>query len=91
MKRSETPTWWPPKVGTTLRHATRHGAGGGRVKQVDALLHVVSVFKDKDGEQRIVTAEWFPTKRRWSYEVRTSYEAVLGSIWPDGTEKPRCP
>ena len=87
----KTPTWWPPKVGAELRHATRHGAGAGRLKQVDALLHVLSVFKDKDGETRIVTAAWFPTKRRWSYEIRSEYEAAFGSIWPDGTEKPQCP
>ena len=85
------PTWWPPKAGTMLRHATRHGAGAGRVKPVDALLHVLSVFKDKDGEKRIVTAEWFPTKRRWSYEIRSMVDALYGTIWPDGTEKPQCP
>ena len=94
----EVPTWWPPKVGTLLRHATHHvaGAGAGRVKRknvkrVDALLHVVSVFVDKNGEQRIVTAEWFPWKRRWNYVVMWWYEAAIGLIWPDGTEKPECP
>ncbi len=85
----EAPSWWPPKVGSALRHATRHGAGGGRIKAVDALLHVIAVFKDKDGERRIVTAEWFPTKRRWSYEVRSVVEAACGAVWPDGTEKPK--
>ena len=85
----EAPTWWPPKVGATLRYETRHSAGAGLLKKVDALLHVLSVFEDKDGETRIVTAEWFPTRRRWSYEVRSVIEAALGSIWPDGTEKPR--
>ena len=84
----EAPKWWPPKVGDKLRHATRHGAGAGRVKHVDALLHVVSVFEDKDGEQRVVTAEWFPTKRRWSYQVIWWYEAAIGTIWRDGTERP---
>ena len=87
MKR-EVPIWWPPKVGTQLRHATVHGAGAGRVKHVDALLHVVSVFEDKDGEQRIVAAEWYPTKRRWNYEVFCWYQAALGTIWRDGTERP---
>lgn len=90
----EVPTWWPPKVGTMLRHATHHGAGAGRskrVKRVDALLHVLAVFVDKDGEKRIVTAEWFPTKRRWNYAVMWWYEAAIGLIWPDGTERPGDP
>ena len=82
------PTWWPPKAGATLRHATRHSAGAGRIKQVDALLHVLSVFKDKDGEKRVVTAEWFPTKRRWNYEIMSVFDAMSGRIWPDGTQKP---
>jgi hypothetical protein len=83
----EPPKWWPPKVGSKLRHATWHGAGAGRVKHVDAVLHVVSVFEDKDGEQSIVTAEWFPTKRRWHYEVFWWYQAAIGTIWRDGTKK----
>lgn len=87
----EPPKWWPPKVGDKLRRATRHGAGAGRVKRVDALLHVVAVFKDKAGEKRIVTAEWFPTKRRWNYAVMWWYEAAIGLIWRDGTEKTLCP
>ena len=87
----EAPAWWPPKVGTKLRHATHHGAGAGRVKRVDALLHVVAVFVDKDGEKQIVTAEWFPTRRRWSYEVMPWYAAAAGRIWLDGTKKPEIP
>lgn len=87
----EVPTWWPPKVGSQLRRDAHHGTAAGRLKRVDALLHVVSVFVDKDGEQRIVTAEWFPTKRRWNYTVMWWYEAAIGLIWRDGTEKPRCP
>lgn len=85
----EAPSWWPPKVGAELRHATTHGAGAGRIKRVNALLHVVSVFKDKDGEKRIVTAEWFPSKRRWNYEMWWWYQAALGMIWPDGAEQPK--
>lgn len=84
----ETPNWWPPKVGAALRHSTHHGAGAGRVKRVDALLHVLAVFVDKDGEERIVTAEWFPTKQDWSYSVKCALDAAFGLIWPDGTEKP---
>ena len=81
------PKWWPPKVGDQLRHATLHGHHGG-VKQVAALLHVLSVFEDKDGETRIVTAEWYPTRQRWNYEVFWWYQATLGTIWPDGEERP---
>lgn len=84
----EAPKWWPPKVGDKLRHGTFHGAGAGRAKHVDALLHVVSVFEDKDGEQRVVTAEWYPTKRRWNYEVFWWYQAAIGMIWRDGTKRP---
>lgn len=91
----ETPTWWPPKVGAVLRHTTWHEVRGRRdrsmTKMVEAPLHVVAVFKDKDGEERIVTAEWFPSKRRWNYAVMWWYEAALGMIWPDGTKKPQCP
>ena len=66
----EAPTWWPPKVGDKLRLiAASHSAGPGRIKYVDGLLHVVSVFEDKDSAQRIVTAEWFPSKQHWNYEV----------------------
>jgi hypothetical protein len=83
------PTWWPPKAGTKLRHVTQHGAGAGRVKRIEAFLHVQSIFKGKDGETLIVTAEWFPSKQCWSYEVRSVVEAARGSIWPDGTDKPR--
>ena len=84
----QVPAWWPPKVGTKLRHSTFHGAGAGRVKRVAALLHVVSVFEDKDDEQRVVAAEWYPTKRRWNYEVFWRYQAAVGTIWRDGTESP---
>lgn len=83
------PKWWPPKVGDKLRHATLHGTSDCRVKQVEALLHVRGVFDDMDGETRIVTAEWFPTKRRWNYEVFWWYQASLGTIWPDGEERPK--
>lgn len=82
------PAWWPPKVGDKLRHGTLHGCDGG-VKRVEALLHVLSVFEDKDGEQRIVTAEWYPTRQRWNYEVFWWYQATIGTIWPDGTERPQ--
>jgi hypothetical protein len=85
----EAPEWWPPKVGDKLRHQTLHGDGQtGGVKHVDALLHVLSVFPDQDGETRIVTAEWYPTKRRWNYEVWWWYQAAIGTIFRDGTEKP---
>ena len=56
---------------------------------MNALLHVVSVFEDKDGAKRIVTAEWFPSKRRSNYEVFWWYQAALGIIWPDGAEQPK--
>lgn len=88
---SPTPAWWPPKIGAVLRHSTLHGVSGGGVKRVCARLHVVGVFKDQDGYKRIVTAEWLPRKRRWSYEVRSEYEAALGSIWRDGTKQPESP
>ena len=55
---------------------------------VEALLHVLSVFEDKDGEHRVVTAEWFPSKRRWNYAVVCWYDAAIGIVWRDGTKKP---
>ena len=79
----EAPRWWPPKVGSKLR---RIDAATARVAPRGALLHVVSVFKDKNGEQRIVTAEWRTT--RWNYEVFWWYQAAIGMLWPDGTRKP---
>jgi hypothetical protein len=82
--------WWPPKAGDLLRHATTHGAGAGRIKRVEALLHVLAVF-NHDGCTRIVTAEWFPTKRRWSYQVRDEVEAFYGAIWPEGEPRPEAP
>ena len=85
------PAWWPPKVGSTLRHDTHHSAGAGRIKRVEALLHVLAVFVDKDGAKRIVTAEWFPAKRQWSYAVEAASAAVSGRIWPDGTKRPATP
>lgn len=82
--------WWPPKVGDKLRHATLHGTSNAmQVRRVDALLRVKAVFEDEDGEMRIVTSEWFPTRRRWNYEVFSSLDAKFGTIWPDGTERPR--
>jgi predicted FMN-binding regulatory protein PaiB len=83
-------SWWPPKAGDLLRHATAHGAGAGRVKHVEALLHVLAVF-DHQGATRIVTAEWFPTKRRWNYVVRGEEEGRVGLIWPDGKPRPKDP
>jgi len=59
------------------------------VKHVDALLRVLAVFEDMDGAPRIVTAEWFPTRQRWNYEVFTSAHALVGTIWPDDAEKPK--
>jgi len=53
------------------------------------VLHVVSVFKDKGGDKRIVTAEWFPAKRCWNYAVFWWYEAAIGIIWRDGASKPK--
>jgi len=83
-------TWWPPKVGDLLRHATTHGAPEGRIKRVEALLHVLTVFKH-NGSTRIVTAEWFPSKRRWSYAIRDEIEALYATIWPDGKPRPEMP
>jgi predicted FMN-binding regulatory protein PaiB len=83
-------SWWPPKAGDLLRHATAHGAGAGRVKHVEALLHVLAVF-DHQGATRIVTAEWFPTKRRWNYTVRGEEEGRVGLIGPDGKPRPKDP
>lgn len=88
----EVPYWWPPKHGSSLRYATRHGVADGRrmrIKSVDALLRVLSVFKDQDGHTRIVTAEWFPTKRKWNYEIMSEIDAANGRIWPDGAKKPQ--
>ena len=45
----------------------------------------------RHGEKRIVTAEWFPTKRRWSYEIMSQFNELSGRIWPDGTKKPEVP
>lgn len=85
--------WWPPRVGAKLRHATMHSARGTgretrvRIKRVEALLRVLAVFRH-DGAVRIVTAEWFPTKRCWHYEIRSEADAIVGSIWPDGQIRP---
>lgn len=87
----EPPKWWPPKVGSKLRHTASQSAGPGRIKYVDAVLHVVSVFRDKDDERSIVTAEWFPSKRRWNYQVWWWYQAAIGMIWRDGTPRPEEP
>lgn len=87
--RCETPRWWPPKAGTVLRcrdTGYRHKKGS---KNAGTPLHVTAVFKDKDGEKRIVVAEWIPWKRRWHYEIKHAYEAAIGLIWLDGTEMPK--
>jgi len=73
------PTWWPPKVGDQLRRATV-GA--------DVLLHVMACFTDKDGNERVVTAERRSTKSGWDYAVIWWYEAAIGLVWRDGTPKP---
>lgn len=80
--------WWPPKVGDKLRHDTLHGNGSGGVSRVDALLHVLAVFDDMNGDKRVVAAEWFPTRQRWNYEIFTESAAQVGLIWPDGADKP---
>lgn len=75
-------------VGDKLRHATLHGASDGGVKHVEALLHVMAVFDGLDGQRHVVTAEWFPSKRRWHYETYDELHAVIGTIWPDGHPRP---
>lgn len=82
--------WWPPRVGDLLQHATTHGAGDCRIKRVEAPIRVLSVF-DHDGATRIVTAEWFPTKRRWNYAVWDAGAALYGILWPDGKPRPENP
>lgn len=87
MTAERTVSWWPPKVGDLLRTATTHGAGPGRIKRVEALLHVLAIF-DHDGITRVVTAEWFPTRRRWSYAIQNEAAALYGLIWPEGKPRP---
>ncbi len=81
--------WWPPKVGDKLRHFTLHAdAENGGVKRVAALVHVLSVV-EHNGEWIVTTAEWFPSRKRWNYEVFRDILAIVGSIWPDGDEPPK--
>lgn len=85
-------SWWPPKAGDKLRHHTHHSAGDMRIKWVEALLHVLSVFKHEEGDDDlIVTAEWLPGRRRWVYKVWDRLEAEFGAIWRDGEERPVWP
>lgn len=83
-----TPAWWPPCVGDRLRHFTLHDTQPHGVHQVEALVKVVAVF-EHNHETRIVGAEWFPGRQRWSYEVFTVCAAFAGLIWPDGEPRPR--
>lgn len=80
-------TWWPPKVGDKLSHATQHSAGDLRIKQVEALVHVVSIF-EHNGKTMAVVAEWFPARKRWSYEVIGEIETEFRQYWPDGMPRP---
>lgn len=89
----EAPAWWPPKVGDRLRHFTQHSAGDMRIKDVEALNHVVSVF-EHEGETRIVVAEWFPGRQRWHYEVLFWANVAMTEFgpadwWPDGEARPQ--
>jgi len=77
--RDQLPPWWPPKVGDKLR-----GVEGP--KGPDPLLHVASVF-EHDGQHLAVTAEWWPGRKRWHYEVRSVVDAEVGLIRPDGTPR----
>jgi len=85
----EPATWWPPKPGDRLRHFTLHGAGGMTVKQVHALVHVVAVFQH-NGETLATVAEWFPTRRCWSYSTITALDSYprWSKFWPDGQDPP---
>lgn len=84
----ELPIWWPPKAGDKLRHFTLHGdAATGGVKRVAALIHVLSAV-EHNGEWLVTCAEWFPSRKRWNYEVFNAMKAICGSIWPDGVEPP---
>ena len=80
-------SWWPPKVGDKLRHFTLHGGSGGEVHRVHALVHVVAVFAH-DGRDLATVAEWFPSRKRWSYETISITKAQFGEYWPDGAEPP---
>lgn len=83
----EIAAWWPPKVGDKLRHFTHHGAGGMKIKQVHALVHVVAVF-EWEGETLATVAEWFPSRRRWSYSVINGWSDAMILYWPDGASPP---
>lgn len=79
--------WWPPAVGDKLRHFTHHGAGGMKIKQVHALVHVVAVF-EHEGDTLATVAEWFPTRRRWNYTTIFGWCEAVISYWPDGGSPP---
>ena len=79
----EATQWWPPKAGEKLRHHTFQSGS-----YIEALVHVLAVFDDKDGAPRIVAAEWSPSGRGWKYEVYSRQQAARGIIWPDGTQRP---
>jgi hypothetical protein len=75
----ESPTWWPPDVGDRLRYAAPPGEEGD-------LWHVVAVFLAPDEDcQRVVARTWWPTKRRWHYEVLDVLKARVGLFRPDGS------
>lgn len=74
--------WWPPAAGDKLRGVQ------GPDEPEDPVLHVVAVF-EHEGEARAVTAEWWPRRRRWHYEVRTVVDADVGLVRPDGTPRKR--
>jgi len=80
------PSWWPPTVGSKLRHFTLHtDPETGLLVQVHALVHVVAVFEHA-GESLATIAEWLPTRRRWIYETILGWLQNGESYWPDGQE-----
>lgn len=73
-----TPWWIMVEVGTKLRKVDHDG---------DKLLHVVATFED-DGMRMVVTKTWWSSKQRWHYEVFSQLHACVGTIYPDGEERP---
>lgn len=71
-----TPSWWPPAVGAKLRGKGYEGRAS------DPLLTVVSKF-EHEGYAAIVTAERWPEKRRWHFEVIGIAHAEGGLIRPE--------
>lgn len=72
--------WVPPSVGARLRKAAPPGDPG-------ELAHVMALVETPDDGTHVVIRSWWPTKRRWNYQVIGASAFIVG-LWRAESSRP---